>query len=180
MGKQFESWKTLLSEELFSTPWMSVIHKQFELPGGKKGNYFHVHTNGSAMAIPVLDDGTIVLVKQYRYLVDEASIELPCGGIKSGQNDLEAARTELIEETGYDCRKIKRVGRFMPYNGLSDEFCAVFIARALMKVPPAPDETEQIEVVTATPAEIDRMIEKGKIVDGMTIAGWLLARRHLK
>jgi ADP-ribose pyrophosphatase len=180
MAKQFESWKTLLSEELLSTPWMSLLHKQFELPGGKKGNYFYMHTNGSAMAVPVTDDGKIVLVRQYRYLIDGESVEIPCGGIKNGQRDVDAARTELIEETGYDCKRIKRVGRFMPFNGLSDEFCYVFVARSLEKVPPAPEETEQIEVLTAAPEEIDEMIKKGRIVDGMTIAGWSLARRHVK
>ena len=180
MAKQFESWKTLLSEELLSTPWMSLLHAQFELPGGKKGNYFYVHTNGSAMAVPVTDDGKIVLVRQYRYLIDNESVEIPCGGIKDGQRDVDAARTELMEETGFDCKRIKRVGKFMPFNGLSDEFCHVFVARSLEKVPSAPEETEQIEVLTAAPEEIDEMIDKGRIVDGMTIAGWSLARRHVK
>jgi ADP-ribose pyrophosphatase len=132
------------------------------------------------MAVPVADDGKIVLVRQYRYLIDGESVEIPCGGIKNGQRDVDAARTELIEETGYDCKRIKRIGRFMPFNGLADEFCHVFIARSLAKVPSAPEETEQIEVLTASPDEIDGMIDKGVIVDGMTIAGWSLARRHLK
>jgi len=180
MGKRFLSWKTYDSEEVFSTPWMSIYHNQFELPNGKKGNYFYMHTNGSAMTIPVMDDGKILLVKQYRYLMDKASIEIPCGGIKDGQKDSDAALSELIEETGYECKKLKKVGKFLPYNGLSDEFCSVFIARILHHVGSNPDETEQIEVIFLTPREIDGMIAKGKIVDGMTIAGWLIGKRHIK
>ena len=180
MGKKYTPWKTLIHEEIISTPWMSMFHDQFEMPGGKKGNYFYMHTLGSALSIPVNDEGKIVMVKQYRYLTGDVSIELPCGGIKRDQNEEEAARAELIEETGYECAKIKKVGRFIPYNGLSDETCSVYIARKLHFVGAKPDATEQIEVMTVTPDEIDTLIKKGKILDGMTIAGWLLGREHLK
>jgi ADP-ribose pyrophosphatase len=179
MARRFRSWKTLLSEEVFSTPWMSIFHNQFEMADGKRGNYFFVHTNGSSLLIPVMDDGKILLVKQYRYLTDSVSLELPCGGIKDGQNDEDAARAELVEETGYDCKKLRRVGRFLPYNGLSDEFCTVFISKGLEEVGKRPDVTEEIEVVTMTPDEIDKLVARGKIVDGMTITGWMLARKHI-
>ncbi len=179
MGKRYLSWKTLLREEVISTPWMSVFHDQFEMPNGKKGNYFYMHTRGSALTIPVTDDGKILMVRQYRYLTGNTSIELPCGGIKEGQSEEEAARAELVEETGYDCIKLKRAGRFVPYNGLSDEFCTVYIARKLQYVGPKPDETEQMEVMSVSPEEVSSMIQKGKIVDGMTIAGWLLGSRFI-
>jgi ADP-ribose pyrophosphatase len=159
---------------------MSIYHNLFELPGGKRGNYFYMHTNGSAMTIPVTDDGKILLVKQYRYLTDNASIEIPCGGIKDGQKDIDAARAELIEETGYDCKKLKKVGKFVPYNGLSDEYCTVFVGKLLHRVGAKPDETEQIEVMSATPEEINTWIRKGKIVDGMSIAGWIIGERYIK
>ena len=180
MGKRFISWKTILTEEVFSNPWMSIYHNLFELPGGKRSNYFYMHTNGSAMTIPVTDDGKILLIKQYRYLTDNASIEIPCGGIKDGQNDIDAARAELIEETGFDCKKLKKVGKFVPYNGLSDEYCTVFVAKLLHRVGAKPDETEQIEVMSATPEEINTWIRKGKIVDGMSIAGWIIGERYIK
>jgi ADP-ribose pyrophosphatase len=179
MGKKFPSWKTIIHEEVFETPWMSLYHDQFEMPNGKKGNYFYMHTRGSALTIPVTDEGKILLVKQYRYLTDNASIELPCGGVKNDQNDDDAARAELVEETGYSCMKLKKAGRFIPYNGLSDEFCTVFIAKRLSFVGPNPDDTEKIEVLSASPEEVDTMIQRGKIVDGMTIAGWLLGKRFL-
>jgi len=180
MNKRFISWKTLLSEEVFSSPWMSMYHNQFELPDGKKGNYFYLHTNGSALTIPIMEDGKILMIRQYRYLTDELSIEFPCGGIKNGQSVIEAARAELIEETGYDAKKIKKVGQFIPYNGLSDEMCTVFLAYKLNFVGPKPDETESIEIFTTSPDEVDRMIEKGRITDGMSLAGWLLGRKYIK
>jgi ADP-ribose pyrophosphatase len=179
MGRKYVSWKTLLREEIISTPWMSLYHDQFEMPNGKKGNYFYMHTRGSALTIPVTDDGNILLVRQYRYLTGDTSIELPCGGIKQGQSEEEAARAELVEETGFECTKLRKAGRFIPYNGLSDEFCTVYIARQLNFVGTKPDETEQIEVMTVAPDEVKAMIQKGKILDGMTIAGWLLGCRYL-
>ena len=180
MRKRFISWNTIHTEEVFSNPWMSIYHNLFELSGGKRGNYFFMHTNGSAMTIPVTDDGKILLVKQYRYLTDSVSIEIPCGGIKDGQKDIDAARAELIEETGFDCKKLKKVGKFVPYNGLSDEYCTVFVAKLLHRVGAKPDETEQIEVMSATPEEINTWIRKGKIVDGMSLAGWIIGERYIK
>ncbi len=179
MAGKFRSWKTLLSEEVFSTPWMSIFHNQFEMTGGKRGNYFYVHTNGSALIVPCTDEGKILLVRQYRYLIDSVSLELPCGGVKDGQDDEAAARAELVEETGFDCQKLKQVGRFLPYNGLSDEFCTVFVARGLKEIGQRPDMTEEIEVVSLAPDEIDKLVERGKITDGMTIAGWRLAQKYL-
>ena len=149
------------------------------MSNGKKGNYFYMHTHGSALTIPVNDEGKIVLVRQYRYLTGNTLIELPCGGIKQGQNEEDAARSELVEETGYECAKLKKVGRFIPYNGLSDETCSVFIARKLHFVGAKPDDTEQIEVMSVTPDELNSLIKRGKIIDGMTIAGWLLGRDSL-
>ena len=180
MGNKYLPWKTILHEELITTPWMSLYHDQFEMPDGKKGNYFYMHTLGSALTIPVNDEGKILLVKQYRYLTNNTSLELPCGGIKQGQSEEDAARAELVEETGYECAKLKRVGKFIPYNGLSDETCTVYIARKLNFVGTKPDATEQIEVVTLSPDEINALIKKGKILDGMTITGWLLGRDSIK
>ena len=120
-----------------------------------------------------------MLVKQYRYLIGDTSIELPCGGIKQGQSEEDAARAELVEETGYECAKLKRVGSFIPYNGLSDETCTVYIARKLSFVGAKPDATEQIELMSVAPEEMNTFIKKGKILDGMTIAGWLLGRDSL-
>lgn len=180
MARQFVPWKSLFSEEVFATPWMSIYHDQFQMPDGKKGNYFYMHTRGSSLVIPVTDEKEVILVKQYRYLMNMASIELPCGGIKDGQDDSEAARAELVEETGYECGRLKKIGRFIPYNGLSDEFCTVFLAKKLSFIGARPDDTEQIQVIKASPSEIDSMIAKGRILDGMSIAGWMLSRRYIE
>jgi ADP-ribose pyrophosphatase len=169
-------WKKLTESIVFKNLWWTYRRDTFELPSGKPGEYHYVHTNGSSMVIPVLGDGTLVLVNQYRYLMGKESFEFPCGSVKEGSNHDETARHELVEETGYSAKGLSKVGEFNPYNGVTDEMCHVYIARELEFVGGTPDETEEFEIVRITPAEIDERIRTGVIWDGMTIAAWAIAR----
>ena len=131
------------------------------------------------MIIPVLRDGNLVLVNQYRYLMEKESLEFPCGSVKEGSTHDETARHELNEETGYSAKKIYRVGEFNPYNGVTDEMCHVYLGRDLEYIGGTPDETEEFEVVLVSPAHIDEQIRTGVIWDGMTIAGWSIAKGRI-
>ncbi len=131
------------------------------------------------MVVPILNDGRIVFVNQYRYLNDRESLELPCGGVKDGHTYEETAKHELEEEVGFIARDWYKVGEFNPYNGITDELCRVFIAKNLSEVPPTPDETEEFEIITLMPDEVDARITTGTIWDGMTIAAWNIAKSHI-
>jgi ADP-ribose pyrophosphatase len=131
------------------------------------------------MIVPIREDGTVILVNQYRYLMEKESIEFPCGSVKDGSNHDETARHELSEETGYSARIMETIGEFNPYNGVTDEICRVYVARDLSYVGASPDETEEFEILHLTPAEIDARINDGVIWDGMTIAAWAIARRTI-
>lgn len=172
-------WKKLSESILFKNAWWTYKRDEFELPTGKSGEYHYVHTNGSSMVVPVLDDGRILMVKQYRYLCSRESIEFPCGSVKDGSDHERTARQELSEETGYSPGVLSFVGEFNPYNGVTDEICRVFLARGLQHVGANPDETEEFELLPLKPSEIDRLIAKETIWDGMSIAGWMLARLRL-
>ncbi|MBM4160890.1 MAG: NUDIX hydrolase [Ignavibacteria bacterium] len=172
-------WKKLSEKELFKNPWWIYRHDTFELPNGEVGDYFYVHTNGSSLVIPVLDNGKIVMVTQYRYLCDEQSLEFPCGGVKAGGDYLSTAVRELAEEAGYRSRDLRQVGVFNPFNGVTNEMCRVYVARELQKVTPQPDVTEEFERSHLTPSEIDDGIRSGKIWDGMSIAAWAIAKPTL-
>lgn len=172
-------WKTLNRKELFKNPWWVYRQDTFMLPDGEVGEYFYVHTNGSSIIIPVMDDGTIILVKQYRYLCDMESLELPCGGVKAGSDYLTTAVHELEEEAGYRARDLRQVGEFNPFNGVTNEFCRVYLARGLEHVGTKPDLTEEFEHFELTPQEIDERIRSGEIWDGMTIAGWSIGRTFI-
>lgn len=171
-----KTWKKLSESIVFRNPWWTYKRDAIELPSGGAGEYHYVHTNGSSMVIPFLLDGTVVLVNQYRYLLDRESMEFPCGSVKDGSTFDETARQELLEETGYAAKILTPVGEFNPYNGVTDEMCRVYVARELEYVGGTPDATEEFEIVRATPAEIDASIRTGAIWDGMTIAAWSIVK----
>ena len=176
----FKSWKTLKSEVFKKTPWTTFKENDFEMPNGKKGTYYFVSTDGSSMVIPITHNNKIVLTKQYRYLVNMESIEFPAGGVKEGQMYEETARAELEEETGYRAGELEYVCEFVPMNGVTDEICKVYIAKNLAKGETSRDKTEEdMEILEISKEEMEDMIEKNIIKDGMTLASWQLAKNKI-
>lgn len=169
-------WKSLTSKVVLKNPWWTYKLDTFQIPNGVSGEYHYVHTEGSSMVIPFLEDGRLILVNQYRYLRDRESIEFPCGGVKPGKSHEETARHELEEETGYRSDDVEFIGEFNPFNGVTNEFCSVYIARRLQLSKAMPDVTEEFEIVLKTPHEIEMLIRAKQIWDGMTLAAWALAR----
>ncbi|HTR81015.1 MAG TPA: NUDIX hydrolase [Bacteroidota bacterium] len=163
---------------MFTNPWWTYTLDSFQIPNGVQGEYHVVHTEGSSLIIPVLDDGRIVLVNQYRYLRDRESIEFPCGGVKKDHTYEKMAKVELEEEAGYVARSWEQAGEFNPFNGATDEMCRVFIARGLAPVAAKPESTEEFEILKMTPKEIESMIWEKKIWDGMSLAAWMLVRKQ--
>ncbi|HTP14101.1 MAG TPA: NUDIX hydrolase [Bacteroidota bacterium] len=173
-------WKSVSSRITKKNPWWTYKIDQYQIPGGVSGEYHYVYTQGSSMVIPILDNGNLVLVNQYRYLCDRESVEFPCGGVKPGRTYEEMAALELEEEAGYRSQHLERVAEFNPYNGVTNEICAVFIGRGLQKTVPKPEATEEFEMITCSPTELDDMIREGKIWDGMTLAAWSLVREKIR
>jgi ADP-ribose pyrophosphatase len=173
------SWKKLSGSVIARNGWWTYRKDEFELPSGKRGEYHYVHTNGASMVVPVTVDGKVLLVNQYRYLCGRESIEFPCGGVKDGSSYDETAVHELREETGYTSGRLSPAGEFNPYNGVTDEICRVYIARELVYVGGAPDDTEEFEMVRLSPGELEGRIASGEIWDGMTIAAWGIVRRAI-
>jgi ADP-ribose pyrophosphatase len=174
-----KKWKKISEAILFKNPWWVYKKDETLLPHGKKGEYHYVYTNGASMVVPVMADGRIVLVNQYRYLNDRESWEFPCGGVKDGHSYEQTAIQELEEEAGFKAHDWKMIGEFNPYNGVTNEICRVFLVRTLIEVPAQPDETEEFERNSYLPCEIDDMIKSGLIWDGMTIAGWMYVKSAL-
>ena len=173
-------WKKLSTKIKHKNNWWNYQIDRYIFPTGKEGEYHYVHTAGSAFIIPILDDGKILLVKQYRYLNDSISLEFPGGGIKEGQKPEDIARKELIEETGFK-GDLEKVGKFNPYNGITDEICHVFIARNLKQsTEETKDESEEFEIVNLSVEEMEEQIRTNEIYDGMTMASWTLAKDRFK
>lgn len=180
LNMQNKSWKTIKSEIFKQTPWTTFMHNEFEMPNGKKGDYYFVHSKGSSIIIPVTSDNKVILIRQYRYLIDEESWEFPGGGVKDDQNYEDAALAELKEETGYIAKKIQYIGEFVPMNGVTDEKCKVFLATGLEKGEKRLEETEEgMEIAEVAISELEEMIKNNTIKDGQALAGWQLARKYI-
>jgi ADP-ribose pyrophosphatase len=156
----------------FKNPWWEYRFDTYELPNGDLGEYHYVYTAGSTFVIPVLDNGDIIMVEQFRYLNGRASLEFPGGGLPESVDPFENAKKELKEETGFTCNKINKLGVFNPYNGVTNEICHVYLASELESGEQDLEDSEEMSVKSFTQNEINKMISSNEIWDGMTLAAW--------
>jgi ADP-ribose pyrophosphatase len=145
---------------------------------GKKGEYHFIHTNGGVIIVPLISDTCAIFVRQYRYPSDDVFLEFPAGGVKPGKSFRESALEELREETGYNAEKLDAIGNFVPYVGITDETCSIFVARKLIWNPLPCDPTEEIETVILPISDIDNILSTS-CKDCKTLAAWTIARKYL-
>ena len=130
--------------------------------------------------MPVDDKKRILLVKQYRLPAKQYLWELPAGRIDEGENALQAAKRELIEETGYRAKKWSKLGEFYASPGFLAEKMTIYLATGLTAGEKKPMEDERIETRWFKWREIDKAIEKGEILDAKTQIGFLKWKRYVK
>lgn len=150
------------------------------LPNGAEGEFETIRHPGGAMAVPVLADGRMVLVRQYRFPVAGWLLEFPAGTLEPGEGPEATIRREVEEETGYRAGEWSPLGHFPLAPGYSDEYIHAFLGRDLqpLAAPPDQDDDEDIEVVTLTAAELETAIAEGE-VDAKTMAAFCLVRGRL-
>ena len=147
-------------------------------PGGVRGWREVVRQRGSVAALPVLADGRVVLVRQYRYAVDALVWELPAGRRDPGETPEEGARRELEEEVGFRASALEPLLVFWTTPGFCDEVMHLFRATGLEPVPPRPEADEKIEPATFTLEEALDMVKRGEIREGKTLVALLLEARR--
>jgi len=160
------SWRLLHEGRHFS-----FLQDEVELPNGLKTYRDIVRHPGAVAIVPVLPDGRIVLVRQYRYAAGKPLLEIPAGTLEEGEDPLECARRELIEETGYEASELTAILSCYMAPGYSNEVIHFFEAGGLREVGMSPEEDESIEVEVSEIGEIIRMIEENIIEDAKTIIG---------
>jgi ADP-ribose pyrophosphatase len=165
--------KVLSSKVVFKGSVFSVRRDKMIEPGGIRCTRDIVVHQGSVVVLPAFDDGSILLVRQYRHAVGRYVWELVAGRIESGESLQAAARRELIEEAGYTARRIQRLTSFYPSPGLLSEKMWVVLATGLTLGTAQPEEDERISVRRCALDKVDAMIRSGAIQDGKTIAGTL-------
>lgn len=158
------------SKRQYECARFAVDEVTFETRNGQAVSKPMVTHGGSVIILPVMDDGQVVMIKNYRFSVDERLWELPAGTLDGGEDPLECARREIIEETGYEAGKLEAIHSFYPAPGMTNERMHAFIARDLKHVGQDLEDTEDIEVVVLKHDEVMGLIHTGEIIDGKTIA----------
>lgn len=145
---------------------------QVELPDGKVEEYIACVHKGAAAVVPVLPDGRILMVHQYRYAIDRNTVEIPAGGRDGADEPFEiAAKRELEEETGYTTdEELQHLITIATAIAYCNEIIEVYVARGLRKTEQHLDPDEFIEVVPYDIEELVDMIYEGRIQDSKTIA----------
>ena len=153
---------------------LSLDVDEVEEPGGVRASREVVRHRGSVAALPVHDDGRLLLVRQYRYPVDAAVWELPAGRLDPGESPEEGARREMEEEVGLRPGHLERLSVFYTTPGFCDETMYLFRATALTTVPARPEADERIESALFAPRDAREMIRRGEIREGKTLVAVLM------
>jgi ADP-ribose diphosphatase len=151
----------------------TVRHDKIIEPNGIQATRDIVAHPGSVVIIPVLDDGRIVLIRQFRYAAGQYLWELVAGHKEPGENPAKGARRELMEETGYTAKRVRKLFDIFPSPGLLGERMDIYLAEGLTKGRATPEDDEKISAKIVTLAEAERWIREAKICDAKTIAGLL-------
>ena len=163
------------SEQVFRGKLLDVRRDSVRLPNGGTATREYVVHPGAVLIVPMLDDGSLVVERQYRYPLSRVLIEFPAGKIDPGESTLRCAVRELAEETGYSAAEWARAGILHNAIAYSNEGIEVWFARGLSLGSPLLDEGEFLEVHTATLDELLALAERGEITDAKTLIAlmWL-------
>jgi len=171
---------TLDSSTVLQGHFLHVKRDHVRLPGGGEAVREYVIHPGAVMVIGLLDDGQVLLERQYRYPMRRAMIEFPAGKLDAGEESLACAQRELREETGYSAREWARAGVLHPVISYATEFIDIWFARGLSAGERQLDEGEFLDVFTATPARLLDWCRDGSVSDAKTLTGALWLQNVLR
>lgn len=163
-------WKTLTQQDVYENRWIRVSHREVLNPAGGAGIYGVVHFKNIAVGVVPLDETNHTwLVGQYRYTLNRYSWEIPEGGCPAGESTLEAARRELLEETGISAAEWIPILDMHISNSVTDEYGVAYVARGLSFGHAEPEETEDLRVRRLPFDEVYRMVMDGEITDTLSM-----------
>ena len=164
-------WKTLSSKYISNHIYFTARQDRCQREDGTIVDpYFVVELPTSATALPVTEDGKIVLVRQYRHPIDEVILEIPGGFIDEGEDFTAGMKRELLEETGYAFTNIEPLGRVAANPGVLNNYTELFLATGGKKVSGQQlDHNEEIEIVLVTAAELIDMLIKQEIKQSLHV-----------
>ncbi len=172
--------KKLNSTNVFSGKLLNVFSDEIELPDGNKAGREYIKHVGAVCVVALTDDNKVIVERQYRYPMQEVTLEIPAGKLDSKNEDpLEAAKRELKEETGAVADKMTYLGKFYPTPAYSDEVIHMYLAEGLHFEEQSLDDDEFLTVELIPVTELADAITADKVPDGKTQAAILSVCRKL-
>lgn len=179
-GRIDESHPSLLEERVdgesvFQGKLLKVYRDRVRAPDGHEQTFEYTLHPGAAVVIPMLDDGRLVLERQWRYPLNRSFLEFPAGKLNPGEDPLEAVRRELAEETGYRAAEWAKLGEMHPVIAYSTEVIHLFMAKGMVAGESAREKGECLELVVMSPEALFDAIHSGEVTDSKTLscAVWL-------
>ena len=164
-------------ELVYDGALLKVRCDRVRLPDGGEATREYIRHPGAVAIVPLFEDGTVLLERQFRYPHRRTFIEVPAGKLDPGEPPEQCARRELQEETGYRAGRIVRTGEILTAPGFTDERIHLFCAYDLIAGAAAPEPNENLELHEVTLERALEMIAGGEIVDAKSIVGLFHAAR---
>lgn len=165
--------ETLRSEQVYRGAFLDVRCDQIRLPDGGSAQREYIVHPGAVMVVPLLDDGRLVVERQWRYPLARVMLEFPAGKLEPGEPPLQCAARELTEETGYRAAEWARAGILHNAIAYSNEGIEVWFARGLTLGERQLDVGEFLDVANASAEELDDLARRGELTDAKTLIGLL-------
>ena len=155
--------------------FLKVQRDTIQLPDGKHAIREHIRHPGAVVILPLFDDGSVLLERQFRYPLDQVFIEFPAGKIDAGEDHLACAKRELQEETGYTATDWQFVCTIHNAIAYSDEHLDIYLARGLTAGERKLDDGEFLDIYKAPLSELLEQVRLGQVTDVKTVIGafWL-------
>lgn len=173
-------WELKHSEIKYKNPWISVREDKVIRPDGKDGIYGVVEMVPGVSVLPLDDEGYVYLAKEFRYAIEQDSIEVASGGIDAGETPLEAAKRELREELGIEAHNWIDLGHMNPFTSVIKSPAALYLARNIRFSDANPEGTEIIDIVKITLEDAVRMVMDSEITHGQSCVLILKASEYLR
>ncbi|MFG6469129.1 NUDIX domain-containing protein [Roseateles sp. BYS87W] len=167
----------LSTDEVYAGNFLKVRRDTVALPDGRTATREFIRHPGAVMVVPLLDDGQLLLERQYRYPMGRVMLEFPAGKLDAGEAPLACGQRELTEETGYRAREWAYAGVLHNAIAYSDEGIHIYFARGLTPGPRHLDDGEFLDLVTYSPDALDALARDGSLTDAKTLIGLLWLQR---
>ncbi|MGK2901046.1 MAG: NUDIX domain-containing protein [Burkholderiaceae bacterium] len=165
--------ETIESRQVYRGTFLDVRHERVRLPDGSEARREYIVHPGAVMVVPLLDDGRLVVERQWRHPLARVMLEFPAGKLERGEPPLQCATRELAEETGYSAREWARAGILHNAIAYSDEGIEIWFARGLILGPRHLDAGEFLDVAEMSAEQLDTAAQRGELTDAKTLIGLL-------